>query len=298
MRFMTLVWKHRLVLLLSIVVSLAVVVPIASIAPVTYTSVGDFLIPTTDPLTGDLTDTSPLGLAIDDYARESLAEDVRVKLGTGSEQLISLAATREDDEDETYNLVAEADSPAVATESVTLGAEVLSSASQRLGALQTSRFNHRVVDELVELEVKRARLHKRAVVRGKKIQSLRALIAGARASDDADLEALKDEAAKEDPVLAGYRKRIDIIRSKSQNLEELIANINDVLITRVASSGLVSPPSVPTTGSDTRLIQLAGIAVIAGLLTASLITLWLERRMMFGWGRTASSDMRLRGDNN
>ena len=57
MRLMTLLWKHRMVLLLSIVVSLAVAIPIASLSPVTYTSTGVFLIPTTDPLTGALTDT-------------------------------------------------------------------------------------------------------------------------------------------------------------------------------------------------------------------------------------------------
>ncbi|MBA3754617.1 MAG: hypothetical protein H0X01_10895 [Nitrospira sp.] len=298
MRLMTLIWKHRLVLLLSIVVSLAVVIPVASIAPVTYTSSGEFLIPTTDPLTGDLTDTSPLGRSTDDYARESLADDVRVGLESNSDELISISATRDNDQDETYSLVAEASSASVATEGVSLGAKILSSAAETLSASQISSFNRRVVDELVDLEVERTRIHKLSLVQARKTESLRDLIAVARSTGDADLKALEDELSKERVVLAGYQQRIDLIKSKSENLKRLIANVNDVSITRVASSSLISSPSIPTTGSDARLIQLAGIAVLAGLTVALLVTLWLERRTMFGWRRTTSSDMRLHRENN
>lgn len=286
MRLMTLFWKHRLVLLLSIVVSLAVVIPISSLTPVTYTSSGEFLIPTTDPLTGDLTDTSPLSLSIDDYARQSLPDDVRAEIGADSDGLISIGATRENDQDETYTLLAEASSPPVATEAVTVAARVLSSAAKGLSASQISRFNSQVVQELVDLDVERARLHILMIAQGKKTQSLRDEIAVARSSGDADVRALEAELSKEYRVLAGYRQRIDIINSKSRNLEELSANINDVRVTRVASSSLISPPSTPTTGSESRLIQLAAIAVIAGLLAALLITLWLERHTMFGSRRT------------
>ena len=297
MRLMTLLWKHRLLLLLSIVVSLAAVIPIASIAPVTYTSTGVFLIPTTDPLTGDLTDTSPLSLSIDDYVRKALDEDVRNGLGSDSDELISISAIRENEQDETYSLVAEASASSVATESVAVGAQVLSSAAKSLSAAQATRFNRQIVEELVDLEVQRVRLHKLAVVQSRKNESLRDLIAVARSTGDADLQALEEKLAEERRVLAGYGQRIDIIKSKSGNLEKLSANINDVRVTRVASSSLISPASTPTTGSEARLIQLAGIAVIAGLTAAFLITAWLERRTMFGWRRTSPSDTRLRGEN-
>lgn len=298
MRLMTLLWKHRMVLLLSIVVSLAVAIPIASLSPVTYTSTGVFLIPTTDPLTGALTDTSPLSLSIDDYARNGLADDVRDRLGADSDELIFVSALRDNDQDDTYTLVAEATSASIASEGVAAAASVLGSTAESLSVSQAARFNRQVVEDLVDLEVERARLHKREVVQARQTNSLVDQIAVARSTGDADLKALEDELSNERRVLAGYKQRIAIIKSKSGNLERLSANVNDARVTRIASSSLISPPSTPTTGSDARLIQLAAIAVLAGLLTTLLVTLWLERHTMFGWRRTATSRGRLRGENN
>ena len=121
-RVFTLLWKHRLVLLLSLIVSAAVATPFALRSQATYTSTAALFLPSADPVAGVVSSTSALSLELEGYAAQELREDVRTDAGSDAGKIVSVSAEVDQNENDIYRLTAQAQTAAMATTTIQLSA--------------------------------------------------------------------------------------------------------------------------------------------------------------------------------
>ena len=148
-RVLTLLWKHRLVLLLSLIVSAAVATPFALRSQATYTSTAALFLPSADPVAGIVSSTSALSLELEGYAAQELREDVRSDAGTDAGKIVSVSAEVDQNENDIYRLTAQAQTAAMATTTIQLSATRLIDKADALLTDEFGRFRENTTEEIL-----------------------------------------------------------------------------------------------------------------------------------------------------
>lgn len=276
MRVLTLLWKHRLVLLLSLIVSAAVATPFALRSQATYTSTAALFLPSADPVAGIVSSTSALSLELEGYAAQELREDVRTEAGTDAGKIVSLSAEVDQNENDIYRLTAQAQTAAMATTTIQLSATRLINEAADLLTDEFGRFRENTIEQVLAVYREKRRVSNLIPEQQAQVTEIVSQLEGL---DENSPEAgpLEDELARERDLLNSYQQQKNILRQEQKNLSNLPAEVGEGVVVAQGVARLVSGPTNPAADTQTRVVQLVGAAVMAGLLAAILLTLWLER---------------------
>ncbi|CAN5583084.1 hypothetical protein BH18ACT16_BH18ACT16_02500 [soil metagenome] len=275
-RILTLLWKHRLVLLLSLIVSAAVATPFALQSQATYTSTAALFLPSSDPVSGIVSSTSALSLELQGYAAQELREDVRSDAGTDAGKIVSVSAEVDQNENDIYRLTAQAQTAAMATTTIQLSATRLLDRADTLLTDEFERFRENTTEDV--LAVFREKRQVITLIPEQKAQ-VEEIVSQLEGLDENSPEAgtLEDDLERERDLLHSYQQQQRILQQEQKNLINLPAEVGAQVVVSQGVARLVSGPTNPAADTQTRVVQLVGAAVMAGLLAAVLLTLWLER---------------------
>jgi hypothetical protein len=281
---MRLLWRRRWVVFLAACVSVAAAAPSLATSSQGFTSKGQVLIPSVDPVSEiSPRATSPVSVELDTYAGGALSGDVRTALGPEADELIGVAVSQQRDP-AFYSISAEARSPGVASEVVEIASAKLIQESESLVDLQIQQLSERVTAELRPLEQDQKAL----------VSQLRALETDAAAieSEIKELEAvggdqaivqinsLRDRLEAKEIEISVLDSRINLIESQRQGLSALIESANSARIARIATSSLISGPSVPQSTRTEQVVRTVALALLVGIIVAALMIMWLDRRRL------------------
>jgi len=278
-RVLTLLWKHRLVLLLSLIVSAAVATPFALRSQATYTSTAALFLPSADPVAGIVSSTSALSLELEGYAAQELREEVRSDAGTDAGKIVSLSAEVDQNENDIYQLTAQAQTSAMATTTIQLSATRLIDKADSLLMDEFERFRENTTEDVLAV-FREKRLVLNLIPEQKALVDR--IVSQLEGVDENSPEAgpLEDRLERERDLLNSYRQQQRILQQEQKNLINLPAEVGKQVVVAQGVARLVSGPSNPAADTQTRVVQLVGAAVMAGLLAAVLLTLWLERAVL------------------
>jgi hypothetical protein len=297
MRILSLIWRHWLVLLLSLIVSAAIAVPFAQRSAGVYSSSGQLFLPSPDPVSGLVSDASSIDLLLQDYAQQSLSQDVRDAAGAEAPQIQSVAAVQLQNEQDVYELTAKATTAPAALTAVQLSAEAMGAEADRLLETQFAQFREDITEDVLVVFREKRRVTNLIPEQQAQVDGILARLDAAE-EDSAEAETLTDELASARTRLNTSQQRRFILDKEQQALVRLPAKVGEQFAVAKRASELVAGPSRPVTDKQIRVIQLVGAAMIAGLLAATLITLWLERDALrggysnFAYGAEGSASMR------
>ena len=276
MRILSLIWRHWLVLLLSLIVSAAIAVPFAQRSTGIYSSSGQLFLPSPDPVSGLVSDASSIDFLLQDYVGQTLSQDVRDAAGAEAPQIESVGAEQLGNEQDVYELTAKATTAAAAESAVQLSAEAMEAEADRLLKEQFAQFREDMTDDVLAVFREKRRLINLIPVQQAQVDSTQAKLDAAE-EGSAEAESLTDELAHERGLLNRYQQQKFILDKEQQALVHLPAKVAEQFAVAEGAGKVVAGPSRPVTDKQIRVIQLVGAAIIAGLLAATLITLWLER---------------------
>jgi hypothetical protein len=276
MRILSLIWRHWLVLLLSLIVSAAIAVPFAQRSTGIYTSSGQLFLPSPDPVSGLVSEASSIDFLIQDYVQQSLSRDVREAAGAEEPQIQSVAAEQLQNEKDVYELTAKATTAPAAESAVQLSAEAMEAEADRLLKEQFEQFRADTTNDVLAVFREKRRLINLIPQQQVEVDSTQAQLDAAQ-EGSAEAESLSDELAKQREQLNRYQQQKFILDKEQQALIHLPAKISEQFAVARGAGEVVAGPSRAVTDKQIRVIQLVGAAILAGLLAATLITLWLER---------------------
>jgi uncharacterized protein involved in exopolysaccharide biosynthesis len=275
-RVLTLLWKHRLVLLLSLIVSAAVATPFALRSQATYTSTAALFLPSADPVAGIVSTTSALSAELQGYAAQELREDVRTDAGADAGKIVSLSTEVDQNADDIYTLTARAQTAAMATTTVQFGATRLINKAADLLEDELGRFRENISEEISAVYREKRRWANLIPEQEGQVDEIVSQLEGLD-EDSPEAGPLEDDLARERDLLNSYQQQRRILEQEQKNLINLPADVGAQVAVSRGVARLVSGPTNPAADTQTRVVQLVGAAVMAGLLAAVLLTLWLER---------------------
>ncbi|MFN2489106.1 MAG: alkaline phosphatase family protein [Actinomycetota bacterium] len=282
MSWISLLWKRRWVVLLGALVSVVVAIPSLSSTPKGYTSEGEVYIPNLDPV-ADVSsrDTSSSTVILASYGGGELDADVRDKLGSVGPELVSVSASQDRDL-AFFTVSAEARSPEVAREAVSLGSTALIEESDALVEEQIQQLSDRVTAELQPLQEEQAMLE--ASLREVEVDTdaleerIDTLEADVLSGDRVD--ALRDRLQDREIRASRLNSQIDVLEAERLGFADLIRSANSTRVVRAATSRVIGGPSTPETTRTEHIIQTVALALLVGLVVAALIIMWLDRRLL------------------
>ena len=288
MRILTLLWKHRLVLLLSLIVSAVVATPFALRSQATYTSTAALFLPSADPVASIVSTTSALSAELQGYAAQELREDVRPDAGADAGKIVSLSAEVDQNNDDIYTLTARAQTAAMATTTIQFGATRLLDRADSLLTDEFERFRENTTEDVLAVFREKRRVIN--LIPDQKAQ-VDEIVSQLEGLDENSPEAgpLEDDLERERDLLNSYQQQKRILEQEQKNLINLPAEVGAQVVVTQGVARLVSGPTNPAADTQTRVVQLVGAAVMAGLLAAVLLTLWLERAALREPGRDIDS---------
>jgi hypothetical protein len=311
MGFLSLLWRHRVTLVISAVLAAVVGLFFGLTGPIAFTSNGQLLLPATDPVAASANagkpDNSLVGIQVKAYADKSLSDDVRRGLGAEATLLSSFRATRQRDP-LFYKLTAEADRGPVAKAAVQSGADLLikkasdlakaqvdklqALVTQRLGPLDQQSVTAAAdvltkqasVDQLAEQmkslqgQIDAAReAAARAAVSGKGSTSTGSAIAS---SVQGQVDALNKQLIPAQTALEQAKSKAGVINAQRQGLQDQVQKATDSYLSTQVSAALAAPPSKPFSGRKLHLVTMVGLEIIVSLAVAAASIAWLERRQL------------------
>jgi hypothetical protein len=285
-----LIWKHRIILLIATLTSAAVTVPFTLRGESTYESQMTVLIPYGDPLSQSMQQSSGVTVRLLDFADGGeLGTAVREALGSEVEDLISVSADQQRAQD-LYTVSAVARSSSVAQDAAAAAAQALIDRSNELAAGQVERLRARVVDELAPLDEQRAALIQEQVARETQIDQTTVALRkfqrqlASSSGDNAALEQQIEELSARLRALQLEQDRTDgqlaLLESEQAYLSGLVEEATQAQLAREAASTPLSSPSRPQTNDSKQVVETVGLALATGLIWASLVLVWLERRRL------------------
>lgn len=279
MRVLTLLWKHRLVLLLSLIVSAAVATPFALRSQATYTSTAALFLPSADPVAGIVSSTSALSAELQGYAAQELREDVRTDAGADAGKIVSLSAEVDQNDDDIYTLTARAQTAAMATTTIQFGATRLLDKADSLLTDEFERFRENTTEDVLAVFREKRRVFNLIPEQKARVDEIVSQLEGLD-ENSPEAGSLEDELERERDLLNSYQQQHRILEQEQKNLINLPAEVGAQVVVSRGVARLVSGPTNPAADTQTRVVQLVGAAVLAGLLAAVLLTLWLERAVL------------------
>jgi hypothetical protein len=257
-----LLWRRRWVLLLGAVISAAAAMPALLNARTGYTSEAEVLVALAEPIEPPVRGVTPLAEALSAYEEGDLRADLQAELGEDAGAIRSVDVTVNRDEG-LHVIGIEATSREAASRGALAAADLVVEKSHRLGLEQVENLDARVAANLDSLQAERYDAH--------------------RDRDRARQDGLQRAEAVD------FRHRIEVIQSKRQGLLDLVRGAITRLAIRQTTTQIVRGPTVPESNLPTRVIETVGLALVVGVVVATLTILWLERRSLMPPGAPPGS---------
>lgn len=257
-----LLWRRRWVLLLGAVISAAAAMPALLNARTGYTSEAQVLVALAEPIEPPARGVTPLAEALSAYEGGDLRADLQAELGDDAGTIRSVDVTVNRDEG-LHVIGIEATSREAASRGALAAADLVVEESDQLGVEQAQNLDARVAANLDSLQQERFDAH----------------LDRARARQDGLQRAEKVD----------FRHRIEVIQSKRQGLLDLVREAYTRLAIRQTTTQIVSGPTEPESNLPTRVIETVGLALVVGVVVATLTILWLERRSLMPPGAPPGS---------
>jgi hypothetical protein len=257
-----LLWRRRWVLLLGAVISAAAAMPALLNARTGYTSEAEVLVALAEPIEPPVRGVTPLAEALSAYEEGDLRADLQAELGEDAGAIRSVDVTVNRDEG-LHVIGVEATSREAASRGALAAADLVVEKSHRLGLEQVENLDARVAANLDSLQAERYDAH--------------------RDRDRARQDGLQRAEAVD------FRHRIEVIQSKRQGLLDLVRGAITRLAIRQTTTQIVRGPTVPESNLPTRVIETVGLALVVGVVVATLTILWLERRSLMPPGAPPGS---------
>jgi hypothetical protein len=257
-----LLWRRRWVLLLGAVISAAAAMPALLNARTGYTSEAEVLVALAEPIEPPVRGVTPLAEALSAYEEGDLRADLQAELGEDAGAIRSVDVTVNRDEG-LHVIGIEATSREAASRGALAAADLVVEKSHRLGLEQVENLDARVAANLDSLQAERYDAH---------VDRDRARQDGLQRAEAVD-----------------FRHRIEVIQSKRQGLLDLVRGAITRLAIRQTTTQIVRGPTVPESNLPTRVIETVGLALVVGVVVATLTILWLERRSLMPPGAPPGS---------
>jgi hypothetical protein len=243
--------------LIASVVSAAAAVPALLSTPRGFVSEAEVFVAPLDLVDISTRSTPPLARALSHYAGTDLGADVRADLGGDASEVRSIEASEERDVG-LFAVTVEARSGEVATRAAELAAASLIEESNTLVDGQVEALRDSAEANLAALASDRAALRNRRD----------GLLGRAESSPEAALE------------LREVHARLALSRARRSGLIKLVQEASALQVSREPASMVVSGPTEPQTDFTVRAIETIGLALVIGLVVATLTIVWLERRTL------------------
>jgi hypothetical protein len=313
MGFLSLLWRHRVTLVISAVLAAVVGLFFGLTGPITFTSNGQLLLPATDPVAAQgggnagKPDSSLVGIQVKTYADRELSDEVRKALGGDAALLNSFTARRQRDPI-FYKLTADADRGPVARAAVQAGADALIKKATELAKAQVDRLQTFVTESLgpldqqsvaastevitkqggvdnlasqaralqAQIEAARAAAARAAVSGNGSVSTGSAIASGAQAQ----LDALNKQLIPAQAALEQAKSRAAVINAQRQGLQDQVQKATDVYLGSRVSSALAAPPTRPVSGRKLKLATMVGLEILVALAVAAAAIAFGERRQL------------------
>jgi hypothetical protein len=333
MGFLSLLWRHRVTLVVSAVMAAVVGLFFGLTGPIRFTSNGQLLLPASDPVQANggasKPDNSLVGIQVKTYADNGLSDDVRRQLGADARQLDSFHATRQRDP-LFYKISAEAQHGPVAKAAVQAGADLLVKKAGELSEAQVKRLQDEVTKRLGPLDQESVTVAADVITKQTAFEHLqdqakslqgqidaareaaaRAAVSGKGSSStgssiasgvQAQLDALNKQLIPAQVAYEQAKSKQSVIDAQRQGLQDQVQKATDNYLSTQVSAALAAPPSKPFSGRKLRLVTMVALEIIVSLAVAAASIAWLERRQLsralrtrFGRGDTGSRGRTSRG---
>jgi uncharacterized protein involved in exopolysaccharide biosynthesis len=252
-----LLWRRRWVLLLGAVISAGAAVPALMNAPKGFTSEAQVLVAPAEPVEPAARGATPLAEALSAYESAQLPADLRAELGDDADAVESIDVTLNREEG-LHVIGIEATSSDIAARGAATAAELVVDESHRLGFEQVQTLDANVSVRLDSLQQERFEAHR----------------------DRAQAAANSPNGKPKRSAVIDFESRLDVIQAKREGLLDLVREASSRLAIRQATTQLVSGPTPPESNFPTRVIETVGLALVVGVVVATLTILWLERRSL------------------
>jgi hypothetical protein len=263
MRLRQVLWRRRWVLLLAAMTSAGAAIPSLMNAPQGFTSQVQVFIAPIEPIELGVRSVTPLALAIGAYGSDDLRADLRAELEADAHRIQSIEVIQDNRDEGLRTITVETTARDVATNAARIGGQLLVGEARRLGLEQLEELRANVAAQLEDLRRRRF----------EGAQDLaEAVASGVSKSQRADI--VSD---------------LYMIRAQRQGLLKLIEQATGQLAIRNAATRTVGSASPPKSDFGARLIETVGLALVVGVVVATLSLLWLERRSL-GPARPAVGD--------
>jgi hypothetical protein len=313
MGFLSLLWRHRVTLVVSAVLAAVVGVIFGLTGPITFTSNGQLLLPAVDPVTsqgsgaGTKPDNSLVGIQVKTYADHDLSDDVRRAIGKDAALLNSFSAKRQRDPI-FYRLSADADRGPVAKAAVQAGADALIKKAIELSKAQVDRLQTLVTERLGPLDQQAVTASSDVITKQtafdaleSQAKSLQGQIDAARAaaaraavsgngststgsaiasSVQAQLDTLNKQLIPAQVAYEQAKSKAAVIDAQRQGLQDQVQKATDSYLSMQVSAALAAPPSKPFSGRKLKLVSLIGVEILVALAVAATSIAWIERRQL------------------
>lgn len=251
-----LLWRRRWVLLLGAVISAAAAVPSLMNAPKGFSSEAEVLVAPAEPVEAAARGATPLAQALSAYESGELRADLRAELGDDGDAIESIDVTLNREEG-LHVIGVEATSRDIASRGAATAAALVVDESHRLGFEQVDTLDANVSVRLDSLQQERFEAHR----------------------DRAQAAANSPNGIKRSAVI-DFESRLDVIQAKREGLLDLVREASSRLAIRQATTQVVRGPTPPESNFPTRVIETVGLALVVGVVVATLTILWLERRSL------------------
>jgi hypothetical protein len=253
-----LLWRRRWVLLLGAVISAGAAVPALMNAPKGFTSEARVLVAPAEPVEPAARGaTAPLAEALSAYEGAELLADLRAELQDDADAIESIDVTLNREEG-LHVIGVVATSRDIAARGAAQAAELVVDESDRLGFEQVETLDANVSVRLDALQQERFEAHR----------------------DHAQAEANSPNGIPKRSAVIDFESRLDVIQAKREGLLDLVREASSRLAIRQATTQVAGEPTPPQSNFPTRVIETVGLALVVGVVVATLTILWLERRSL------------------
>lgn len=269
--------KRRLILFLVVVISVIAALPFALSVPPQYQSSAQVLIPASDPISMGGNSVSRVSLELAAYASSDLEQDVRASLGDQAAGLHSMTAVPLRDQD-TWLVTALGNSPSVAQQAVSVGAQTLIKRSNELAESMVRDLASTVAPTLAQLNLTISSLASRIREIQQREAELTRRIQQLQRSGGVGVAALRTKLVALHAQRRAESASLDLQKSKRGAYPGMVQGAYQTLQERIAASAVISPPPPGRRSAPVGLVATVGIAVLAGLLVGIFLIMLIERR--------------------
>ncbi|MBA3653831.1 MAG: hypothetical protein H0W70_06510 [Actinobacteria bacterium] len=313
MGFLSLLWRHRVTLVISAVLAAVVGLFFGLTGPITFTSTGQLLLPATDPVAAGgggnagKPDASLVGIQVKTYSDKDLSGEVRRALGQDAPLLNSIRAVRLRDP-VFYRLTAEAKRGPVARAAIQHASDAMITKASDLAKSQVEKLQKLVTERLGPLDQQSVTAAGEVITKQTAYESLAAQAKSLQGQIDAAREAAaraavsgKGSSSTGSAIAGSVQSQLDnlnkqlipaqvayeqakskaaVINAQRQGLQDQVQKATDSYLATQVSASLAAPPTRPISGRKLKLATMVALEILVSLAVAAASIAWLERRQV------------------